>query len=265
MNTKLITLASSLLAVGALVLSYGAGCGDGNTSTLPTSNVQTNVATNMATNMATNVATNMATNVATNMATNVATNVATNMATNVATNVATNATPLAADYLDDGTIHGYCYGFYQVESSPGVVDKTDCDVTSGLTCPYTLPGTSWNDVAMIGCNVNQDTAGGDGSELTWVPTATSICITGTGFTRIQIQGPAGATDENDRWCANVTSGGGCAAFSTFNTHCWDNGGNTYANEPLQAVGALQPSLSDGVSVAVNPISDTMVVTDIHVE
>jgi hypothetical protein len=255
MNTKLITFASSLLAVGALVLSYGVGCGDDDDVFMTNAPAANTASTNVA---ATNVA---ATNVA---ATNVAaTNVA---ATNVAaTNVAatntgtTNVAGLGSNYIDDGTIKGYCFGFYKVG---GV--QTDCNVETELCCAYSLPGTSWDDIAMVGCNVNQDSAGGDGSELTWTPPALSsqICIDGGGFTRLQIQGPNGADDSNDRWCATGT---GCIAFSEFNTECWEGGnGTAYAGQPLQAVAALMPSLSDGETVATNPVSDTLCVSSISV-
>ncbi len=221
------------------------------TSNLPTTNVVTNVVTNVATNRVANVATNV-----------IVTGVATNVATNAVTNVATNTTAPAANYIDDGTIYGYCFGFYQV----GGVD-TACDVESnGLSCPYSLPGTSWDDVAMIGCNLNQSPEGGTGSEGTFVPSGVeAFCIEGTGFERIQIGGPNWATDANDRWCAAVPAGGGCVALTAFNTTCWNNEGAYYANQPLQQVAALQPSKSDGVDVSVTPISDTIVVTDIHVQ
>jgi hypothetical protein len=248
MNTKLITFTSSVLAVSALVLAYGAGCGDDDDTmaNAPTNAPQANVATNAGT---TNVGT---TNVGT---TNVGT---TNTGT---TNTGTtNATALAANYIDDGTIKGYCFGFQQVAGA-----DTECDLeANGLTCPYSLPGTSWDDIAMLGCNINQSQ---DGEEppppLT--PTFTQVCIMGTGFERIQIQGPNGETDANDRWCAPVPAGGGCVELTTFNTTCWDNAGAYYAGSQLTSVAALQPSKSDGVDVATTPISDTIVVTDIHVQ
>jgi hypothetical protein len=231
------------------------------TSNLPTNLPTTNIVTNLVTNGVTNVAT---TNVGiTNGVTNVTTtNVGvTNGVTNVATNAATtNATPLSASYIDDGTIHGYCVGLQLVS---GV--ETECDLETGLSCPYALPGTSWDDIAMIQCNVNQPIEGGDGSEGTWTPDGVAlVCVEGTGFERIQIGGPNGATDVDDRWCAAVPAGG-CVALSEFNTTCWDNSGSYYAGEPLQTVAALQPSKSDGVDVAEMPISDTIVVTAIYVE
>jgi hypothetical protein len=247
MNTKLITFSSSLLAVGALALAYGAGCGDDGATGTP---VYTATPTNTA---ATNTA---ATNTA---ATNTA---ATNTAatnTPATATAATNTVAQPGGYLDTGVLHGYCFGLYKV----GTVE-TKCDVEAALTCDYTLPGTSWDDIAMIGCNVNQPVEGGDGSEGTLVPTFTSICIQGTGFERIQIQGPNGATDAEDRWCA-VPDATGCAALSSFNTKCWDNSGSTYASQPLEQVAALQPSKSDGVDVAVNPLSGTIVISSISTQ
>jgi len=132
-------------------------------------------------------------------------------------------------------------------------------------CPYLLPGTSWDDIAMIGCNVNQPVEGGQGSEGTWLPTDTrEICVYGSGFERIQIQGPEGASNANDRWCAPVPPGGGCVEWIGFNTQCWDYTGAFYAGQPLQVVSALQPSKSDGVNVAVTPIADTLVVDALYV-
>ena len=219
-----------------------------------------NVPTNTVVNVPANRATNVATNVVTNVATNVVTNVAANVPTNVAANVPTNA-GLSGSYLDDGTIHGYCFGISVVG---GVV--TECDMTRGLVCPYLLPGTSWDDIAMIGCNVNQPVEGGQGSEGTWLPTDTrEVCVYGSGFERIQIQGPEGASNANDRWCAPVPPGGGCVEWIGFNTQCWDYTGAFYAGQPLQVVGALQPSKSDGVDVRVTPISDTLVVSALYVQ
>jgi hypothetical protein len=201
------------------------------------------------------------------MPVNVATNVVANLPSNVGiTGLVTNAPatnlpiPVGANYIDDGIIHGYCFGFQIVGSV-----TTECAVENGLCCPYTLPGTSWEDIAMIGCNVNQPIDGGDGSQLTWVPDGTAgICIEGRGFERIQIQGPTGAANPNDRWCAAVPFTGGCVEWQEFNTTCWDNAGNYYRGEPLEVVAALQPSKSDGIDVAVTPITDTLCVTSIQI-
>ncbi|HOU92168.1 MAG TPA: hypothetical protein PLU22_14045, partial [Polyangiaceae bacterium] len=60
--------------------------------------------------------------------------------------------------------------------------------------------------------------------------------------RIQIQGPDGATDENNRWCATIaaTQGKIFVPYSDFNTKCWDNSGNAYNGEPISAVVFLVP-------------------------
>jgi hypothetical protein len=167
----------------------------------------------------------------------------------------------ASPYIDDSTIHGYCFG---VDVIGGVL--TEWNVEDELCGDYTLPNTSWDDVAMVGCNVNQPRGGGEGSEGTWMPTTESgICVLGSGFERIQIQGPNGATDEIERWCTDVSRGGGCAEWSEFNTQCWPGGdGIDYDYEPLQTVMALQPSLGDGVDVIEPKLSDTLCVTDVYV-
>jgi hypothetical protein len=68
--------------------------------------------------------------------------------------------------------------------------------------------------------------------------------------RIQIQGPDGGTDANNRWCYDLNasgSGGGEKAFapySDFYTQCWGSTtaekGNKYNNEPISAVVFLVP-------------------------
>ncbi len=248
------------------------------TNAVPTNTAPTNVAVTNAVvvNLPTNVAVtnavvvNLPTTVAvTNAApttvavTNAApTNVAVTNAvpTNVAvTNAATtNSSPTASNYIDDGTIRGYCFGFQQVDGN-----VTTCDLAEGLSCPYELPGTSWDDIALLGCNVNQS----EDDELagTLVPTFSSVCIEGTGFERIQMEGPSGATSVNDRWCAAAPAGGGCVPLSEFNTTCWDNSGAYYANQPLKTISATQPSKSDGVDVSVTSISGTIVITAVYVQ
>ncbi len=165
------------------------------------------------------------------------------------------------NYLDVGPIHGYCFGVEVIDEV-----EEEHNVESELCFPYSLPGTSWEDVAILGCNLNQPIEGGTGNEGTWSPDLTqSICVEGTGFTRIQIQGPMGKTDALDRWCANVPQGGGCVGFATFNTECWDGTGIDYMGEELQIAMALQPSLSDGVEVLVTPISGEICLHAMYVE
>src|SRR5690606_10227715 len=58
--------------------------------------------------------------------------------------------------------------------------------------------------------------------------------------RIQVQGPTGSTNANDRWCANIVGGGGFIPWSEFNTQCWDDSGEWYDGEPLEAAVILVP-------------------------
>jgi hypothetical protein len=168
---------------------------------------------------------------------------------------------MSSTYLDTGALKGYCFGLQVV----GAVE-TEWAFSDELCADYNLPGTSWDDIAMIACNVNQPVEGGEGSAGTLVPSFVEICVTGSGFERIQIEGPEGLTDANDRWCAPVPAGGGCVPLSDFNTQCWEGGnGTAYTNQPLMRVGAVQPSKSDGETVAVNPAVGTLCVSSVSTQ
>lgn len=60
--------------------------------------------------------------------------------------------------------------------------------------------------------------------------------------RVQIHGPRGATDPEDRWCAPLTEFDRPVrlAFASFNTQCWTEGGRPYAGQPLQGVAVVVP-------------------------
>jgi hypothetical protein len=113
----------------------------------------------------------------------------------------------------------------------------------------------WLGVALLGFNLNQDPATAD---CNYVPVDVNaegppaVTVTKKGlaidfvkrgddktFTlRAQIQGPNGASDPNDRWCANITEAQGkeLIEWNTFNTECWEGGeGNDYSGEPISAV------------------------------
>lgn len=113
----------------------------------------------------------------------------------------------------------------------------------------------WFGVALLGFNLNQEAATAD---CTYVPVDVNaegppaVTLTKTGlaidfvkrgddktFTlRAQIQGPNGASDPNDRWCANITEAQGkeLIEWETFNTECWEGGeGADYNGEPISAV------------------------------
>jgi hypothetical protein len=108
------------------------------------------------------------------------------------------------------------------------------------------PKSDFGGFAMIGYNLNQaadsDIAG------TWTPSGSSgltVSFTNSGGSalRVQIQGPNGATDENDRWCYSLTGSGGTITipWASFNTYCWGGAGTTYySGQSLQAVALLIP-------------------------
>jgi hypothetical protein len=73
----------------------------------------------------------------------------------------------------------------------------------------------------------------------------SVTNTGGGQLRVQIQGPNGATDANQRWCAPIPGNGGFIPWTAFNTMCWDNSGTAYAKQPIVAVLVLVPGSTAG--------------------
>jgi len=107
------------------------------------------------------------------------------------------------------------------------------------------PAADYSGVSLLGFNINQaQTAegGGDPPIESAIPTGTGIAVnfskTVASALRIQIQGPAGETDANDRWCYEIAEPAGpvFAPYAEFNTECWTGGmGTAYANQPLTAV------------------------------
>ena len=146
---------------------------------------------------------------------------------------------------------------------PSSKDFTSQAGTSG---PYHVAGkvfSNYDAVALLGFNIAQPAAGascvykpvttGD-PPLPAAPLpagTTGIAINwgravGSQF-RIQIQGPNGANDANDRWCYNITdsTGPSFAPYAMFNTKCWDGTGTNYpasnlASKPISAIVFLVP-------------------------
>jgi hypothetical protein len=100
-------------------------------------------------------------------------------------------------------------------------------------------------VSLLGFNINQAQQAAEGETApavaTAVPTGTGIAVRFTKTVaaplRIQIQGPTGETNENDRWCYEIpeTTGTAFARYDQFNTACWDGTGTGYTGQPLTAV------------------------------
>jgi len=167
-------------------------------------------------------------------------------------------------------------GFWRYDDMKGCAWTGIDDTGSGTTVtpqdfkarapedPYCAQGTvganeDYESVALLGFNINEDPATADcsydpaaatsegppGIELTGSGIAANIVKQGdeTDFTfRVQIQGPNGATDENDRWCATITETQGkiFVPYEDFNTKCWDDSGDAYSGQPISAVVFLVP-------------------------
>ena len=90
--------------------------------------------------------------------------------------------------------------------------------------------------------------------MTVVPAGNGLTVTVTKTVdsplRVQIQGPNGGTDANDRWCAPLIGSGGFVPWSAFNTKCWDGSGTAYAKQPIVSVSLLVP----GANVSAVPFA-----------
>jgi hypothetical protein len=133
-------------------------------------------------------------------------------------------------------------------------------------CAKGTVGDAYEAVALLGFNITEPAATAD---CTYDPNAAeakadpgvaptsgmkgiavNISSNVASSLRIQIQGPDGGTDANDRWCYDLNasgSGGGEKAFAPytdFYTKCWGSTtaekGNKYNNEPISAVVFLVP-------------------------
>jgi hypothetical protein len=110
------------------------------------------------------------------------------------------------------------------------------------------PMTDYSGFAMIGLNLDQPLASGVVGE--WTPTTlptggVQVGVTNHGASalRVQITGPNGMTDANDRWCYDLgtVSGAISIRWTSFNTACWSGGsGVAYTGTSLTTVSVLVP-------------------------
>jgi len=143
------------------------------------------------------------------------------------------------------------------------------DFTAGHAAgdPYCVAGTVHDDyeaVALVGFNLAEDKATADCSYNPADATEMGppgVTMGGTGLAinfdksiastlRVQIQGPNGATDAGDRWCATITevSGKVFVPWGDFVTQCWEGADMPlvpYNNEPISAVVFLVPGQAEG--------------------
>jgi hypothetical protein len=100
----------------------------------------------------------------------------------------------------------------------------------------------YSGTALVGVNLNQPM--GMTTPMSLVPSKAGLYVqvknTGGSTLRVQIQGPNGATDANDRWCAPIPGTSAFVPWAMFNTKCWDGSGTAYANQPLVAAMVLVP-------------------------
>lgn len=149
-------------------------------------------------------------------------------------------------YVTSGAWHGYVWT--AIGGAGSILPGDFGDVTSPPFCASGTVAIGTTNVALLGLNLNQGTAA-DAPVGTVVPTLAGITVSVTNRTatplRLQIQGPNGATDPNDRWCAAILSSGGFIPWSAFNTACWDGSGSTYNHQPLVSATILVPGVDTG--------------------
>jgi hypothetical protein len=148
-------------------------------------------------------------------------------------------------YVVSGNWHGYAWT--TAVGAGSTINPADFSAVlagSSLCASGSVaPLADFSGMAALGINLNQ-------AELPPNPPA-AVTPTGDGIVvginnklgtalRIQIQGPNGSTDANDRWCAPVSGKGGLVPWTAFNTKCWDNTGAAYAKQPLQSAMVLVP-------------------------
>jgi hypothetical protein len=157
-------------------------------------------------------------------------------------------------YVTSGSWHGYAWTAADGTGST-ITPKDFSAATSGK--PLCVSGSvaglpDFSGVAMLGVNLNQSDAPGAATG-TVTPTLDGVTVnvsnSGQSPLRLQIEGPTGGTDANDRWCAPLTGTGGFVPWSSFNTECWSGGAGTAydGKSPLTSVSILVPGTGSGAT------------------
>lgn len=146
-------------------------------------------------------------------------------------------------YVETTTWHGYAWTATDGKSATTISPADFSTLPAGrqLCASGTVAGTAdYSAVAMLGFNLAQEKAPpgttapaptswspadtiGNGGVFYGITNRTSTPL------RIQIQGPTGNTDPNQRWCADVDGQNGSIFWHTFNTQCWEGGLGTAYN------------------------------------
>ena len=171
-------------------------------------------------------------------------------------------------YLVSGAWHGYVWTSASGTGSTITPPNFSSNTAGQPFCATGSVGAmaDYSGTAIVGYNLNQ--AQGMGSPTnTITPTASGIVVNvtnkGTSTLRLQLQGPNGATDAKQRWCATITGSGGTIPYSSFNTACWDDSGTAYAGEPIVAAQILVPGdnlVAVPFDFCLNSISDGTPIT-----
>ncbi len=164
-------------------------------------------------------------------------------------------------YYTSGTLHGCSWTGADILNKGTTNTPADFVAQTPQGFPYCIHGTVGADpvnsatVALLGFNLNEATTGSAtqcaaGAATSTLPTISPagagiavsyVRLTGSNI-RVQIQGPTGATNANDRWCATITQVQGPVflPLSSFNTACYNNSGTFYSGQPISAVSFLVP-------------------------
>jgi hypothetical protein len=150
-------------------------------------------------------------------------------------------------YFRSGTWNGYAFTATNIAGTT-IAPTTFETLPAGE--PFCVTGSVAADpafagVSLLGFNLSQAQLAAEGETEpaigTIVPTGTGIAVAFTktvpSTLRIQIQGPTGETNDEDRWCYEIPGNAGpvFAPYAEFNTACWDGTGTDYTGQPLAAV------------------------------
>lgn len=174
---------------------------------------------------------------------------------------ATPPTISAGGYYTSGAWKGYAWVLTNAASATPTDFSAAGDGERLCIAGSVEPREDYSGIAMLGVNLNQD----EGDETvagTVTPTAEGLTVRvenrGGSPLRVQIQGPNGAEDETDRWCATIGGSGGTIPYHRFNTRCWDGSGDAYAGQPLTSAAILVPgdaALATPFDFCLDEISD----------
>jgi hypothetical protein len=151
-------------------------------------------------------------------------------------------------YITSGGWHGYAWAATSATGAT-IAPKSFSGSIDFPLCASGSVESGYDNLAMVGWNLNQaNTTGAATETVTPKQKGITVGVTNKGGStlRIQIQGPNGATDATDRWCAVVPGTGGFIAYEAFNTECWAGGeGTAYAGQPIVAAIVLVPGTNTG--------------------